>query len=93
MTDMKKRLRIRGRVQGVFFRGWTVERANSLGLGGWVRNRRDGSVEILASGSGEAIEALIEHCRRGPPAAVVTDLEVTDAEEPVPNGFEQRPTE
>lgn len=93
MTITAKRLRVRGRVQGVFYRGWTVERARALGLSGWVRNRRDGSVEILAAGPSEAVEALIAQCRDGPPAAEVTDIDVQEAAEPVPEGFQQRPTE
>ncbi|PWG02792.1 acylphosphatase [Sphingosinicella humi] len=93
MTVTAKRLRVRGRVQGVFYRGWTVERARSLGLSGWVRNRRDGSVEILASGPSEAIETLIEQCRQGPSAAQVTDVDVQETGEPAPDGFQQRPTE
>ncbi|HEY9552768.1 acylphosphatase [Allosphingosinicella sp.] len=93
MTVTAKRLRVHGRVQGVFYRGWTVERARALGLSGWVRNRRDGSVEILARGPGEAIEALIEQCHEGPPAALVTDIEVQESAEPAPEGFQQRPTE
>ena len=93
MTVTAKRIRVRGRVQGVFYRGWTVERARALGLSGWVRNRGDGSVEILASGRSEAIETLIEQCRQGPPAAQVTGIDVDEAKEPVPDGFQQRSTE
>src|SRR3546814_2174963 len=89
---ISKRLRVHGRVQGVFYRGWTVERARALGLSGWVRNRRDGSVEILARGPGEAIEALIEQCHEGPPAALVTDIEVQESAEPAHEGFQPRPT-
>ena len=93
MTVTAKRIRVHGRVQGVFYRGWTVERARALGLSGWVRNRRDGTVEILASGPGEAVDALIEQCRQGPSVAVVTEIEVEDVAEPMPEGFQQRPTE
>ena len=92
MTVTAKRVRIRGRVQGVFYRGWTVERARALGLSGWVRNRRDGSVELLASGPGEAVDSLIEQCRQGPPVAMVTDIEIEEATEPVTGEFRQRPT-
>lgn len=87
-----RRLTVSGRVQGVWYRGWTVEAATGLGLAGWVRNRRDGSVEILAEGPEEAIAALAERCRRGPPAARVERVEVEEAEEAVPPGFAQRPT-
>ncbi len=57
-----------------------------------MRNRRDGSVEILAEGSEAAIAALVERCRRGPPAARVERIAVEEAEETVPPGFAQRPT-
>jgi len=87
-----RHLAVRGRVQGVFYRGWTVDQATELGLAGWVRNRRDGSVEILAEGPEEAVAALIERCRHGPPAARVDHVEVEEADEPAPPGFTQRPT-
>ena len=70
------RIRIFGRVQGVFFRNWAMERARMLGVRGWVRNRSDGSVELLAFGPEEAVETLIADCREGPPAAQVERLEV-----------------
>ena len=85
-------IRVHGRVQGVFYRNWTVTEARQLGLSGWVRNRRDGSVEILASGPAEAIDALIERCREGPPAAQVTRIDSEDSDEAAPAGFEKRPT-
>lgn len=75
-----RRLRIHGRVQGVFFRNWTADKARALGVGGWVRNRRDGSVEVLACGEDEAVEALIAACRTGPPAAEVERIEVEIAD-------------
>jgi len=88
-----RRLIVHGQVQGVFYRGWTVETARALGLDGWVRNRRDGTVEMLVAGPEEAIESLIARCRQGPAAARVEriDVEPADAEE-VPSGFAQRPT-
>jgi acylphosphatase len=89
---MIRRLFVRGRVQGVWFRGWTVDVATGLGLDGWVRNRRDGSVEILASGPEEAVAALVERCRKGPPAARVEGVDVEEADEASPPGFAQRPT-
>ena len=87
------RLRISGRVQGVSYRYWTVGEATQRGLNGWVRNRRDGSVEALVSGPIGAVDDLIEACRRGPSAARVTDIEI-GAEEtmPVENSFRQLPT-
>jgi acylphosphatase len=87
-----RRLTVRGRVQGVFYRGWTVETASALGLEGWVRNRLSGDVEIVAVGPAEAVEALVERCRRGPPAARVEAVEVEDAEPGPVEGFRQRPT-
>lgn len=84
--------RIRGRVQGVWFRAWTVEQAGRHGVSGWVRNRSDGSVEALFAGPSDAVEAMVEACRRGPPAAQVTDLEVAPAEDPGDVPFRQLPT-
>jgi acylphosphatase len=82
------RVRIFGRVQGVFFRNWAMERARALGVRGWVRNRRDGSVELVAYGEDEAVEALTAVCRVGPPAAKVERIEVEIAQgEGPPAGF------
>ncbi len=65
---------VSGRVQGVFFRARTREVAVRLGLCGWVRNLPDGRVEVLAEGSGEALETLLEFCRVGPTGARVDDV-------------------
>jgi acylphosphatase len=86
------RLVITGRVQGVGYRIWAERTARSLGVRGWVRNRTDGSVELLATGDNGAITALIEACRRGPRAALVTDLIVDDAEDDGSAGFSAKPT-
>ena len=86
------RLRIYGTVQGVWFRAWTEREARALDLSGWVRNRRDGSVEILAVGAPAMVEALIERCHGGPPAAAVTRVEVTPATGITPDGFTVKPT-
>ncbi|KAL3716976.1 hypothetical protein ACJRO7_008540 [Eucalyptus globulus] len=83
---------IKGRVQGVFYRNWTIENATQLGLKGWVRNRRDGSVEALFSGKAELVEEMQQRCRRGPPDAVVTGLEVFPTTDDPGTGFERRPT-
>jgi acylphosphatase len=83
---------IRGRVQGVGYRWWAVETARGLGLDGWVRNRRDGSVELLAVGLETATEQLVQACRRGPPAAAVTALELAPADDDRAQGFHDRPT-
>jgi acylphosphatase len=86
------RLTITGRVQGVGYRIWAERAAASHGIRGWVRNRRDGSVELQATGSEDAIAALIETCRQGPPAASVTDVIITDTEDDGGSGFSARPT-
>ncbi|MGE4063367.1 MAG: acylphosphatase [Rhodospirillaceae bacterium] len=88
------RLRILGRVQGVGYRAWTAQRAKKLGLTGWVRNLADGTVECLAQGRGEDIQALIAACHAGPPLARVTQVDsetVLDGE--IYSEFRQRPTE
>jgi acylphosphatase len=70
---------IRGRVQGVGYRDAMVDVAVRLQLLGWVRNRRDGSVEAFVQGPAEAVERIVAWSRHGPPAARVTDVEVRDA--------------
>ena len=92
MSKTTIRVRITGRVQGVWYRGWTVEEALRLGLDGWVRNRRDGAVEAVFSGPEHAVRAMIELCREGPPAAVVTEVTEQAEAEPVAPGFRQAPT-
>jgi acylphosphatase len=69
---------IRGRVQGVGFRAWTEHTALRRGVEGFVRNRRDGCVEALFAGSEEAVTAMIEACRRGPPGARVDGIEARE---------------
>ena len=90
---ISKRLRIYGRVQGVWYRSWMVDQALVLGLKGWVRNRRDGSVEAVISGDETAVREMITRCLQGPPAARVEHVEDAPETTPVPSGFEQRPTE
>ena len=85
-------LRISGRVQGVGFRQYMAYKARELGVAGWVRNRRDGSVEAMAHGPHAAIESLLECARRGPRSALVTDVQVTDGEGTY-STFETLPTE
>lgn len=87
-----KHLIISGRVQGVCYRDWTVGKASTLGLDGWVRNRCDGTVEAVISGNDDAVEAMITACRRGPERAEVSGIEVGDWAEDVPVGFERRET-
>lgn len=87
-----RHLRIHGRVQGVAYRAWTVATARALGVSGWVRNRGDGSVEALVAGDEADVAALIERCRRGPPAARVDRIEESDTPPEPFDGFEPRPT-
>ena len=88
-----RRLVIRGSVQGVGYRYAMVEAARALDVAGWVRNRRDGTVEAFAQGDAAAIEAIIAWCRRGPPAARVTDVETLASEADTAVGeFTYRPT-
>ena len=84
--------RIYGRVQGVFYRAWGSETARGLGLTGWVRNRRDGSVELAAWAPEEALDALYSRCLEGPPAARVERIEVEAAEGDPPPDFTTLPT-
>ena len=69
-------LRIAGHVQGVGYRYWAAEQARELKLAGWVRNRRDGSVEGVFSGPAAAVERMIALCAEGPPDAAVTAVEI-----------------
>jgi len=75
-----RRIVVRGRVQQVGYRAWTQHTAVRHGLGGWVRNRTDGSVEALLVGSETAVQIMIEACWRGPAAASVDALDVHEAE-------------
>jgi acylphosphatase len=85
--------RIHGRVTGVSYRYWTVDQARSLGLDGWVRNRADGTVELVASGPADRVDALIAACRQGPRLAAVTRIDVAAAEpDEAGTGFRQLPT-
>ena len=86
-------LRITGRVQGVGFRYALRDEANRLAVSGWVRNRSDGSVQALAQGSPEAVEALVAWARRGPPGSRVSEVIATALQNAQAcAGFEIRPT-
>jgi len=76
LPKQRVHLRIKGRVQGVFFRYETQSVAQRLGLVGWVRNRLDGSVEVVAEGEKEKLDELIKWCHQGPPLARVDSVEV-----------------
>jgi acylphosphatase len=86
-----RRLRIHGVVQGVGFRYALQREAIRLGLSGWVRNRRDGTVEAVVAGPAGAVEAIVAWSRHGPPSARVEAVDVRD-EEGRFEGFEQQPT-
>ena len=77
---MAKHVLICGRVQGVGFRYAMAEEAEQLGATGWVRNRRDGTVEAVIDGEAAAVAALLAWARRGPPAARVTEVRIAEAE-------------
>jgi len=82
---MAKRLMIEGRVQGVGYRASFANKAIALGLSGWVRNRKDGSVEACVHGEVAAIEAIILWAKRGPATALVRNVTIEDAAEPAPS--------
>jgi acylphosphatase len=75
MSDAIRHVTIRGRVQGVGYRAFVDDEARSHDLEGWVRNRRDGSVEAVFAGPAGAVTAMIEECRRGPSSARVDALQ------------------
>jgi acylphosphatase len=87
-----KSLVLVGKVQGVGFRDWMAVRARRTGLAGWVRNRRDGSLEALIAGDAPAVEELLRACRRGPPGADVITITEDFADPPTEPGFYKRPT-
>ena len=77
MSPARAHVVVRGDVQGVFFRAETRDRAASLGLGGWVRNNPDGTVEAVFEGERERVDSMVDWCRRGPSLARVEDVDVT----------------
>jgi acylphosphatase len=84
------RIRIRGRVQGVFFRAEARARAESVGVAGWIRNADDGSVEAVFEGADEQVESLLAWCRRGPQGARVEEVEAVREEPAGEAGFQVR---
>ena len=86
------RVRIEGGVQGVSYRYWTERVAGGLGLTGWVRNRRDGSVEALFAGPAADVARMLERCKDGPRSAHVTAVEVVEEGGEAPDAFEVLPT-
>lgn len=85
-----RHISVSGRVQGVFFRAWTRERAEALGLTGWIRNCPDGHVEAHVEGEDSLVEQMLELLRRGPPAAQVENLRTWDVEPCEFDDFEVR---
>ena len=81
------RVVITGRVQGVWYRGWTRSTAAAFGLDGWVRNRRDGTVEAVFSGEAASVDAMLQACWQGPDLASVAAVESSPYEGPVDPGF------
>jgi len=90
MSDVRCRVVISGRVQGVFFRDTCERVASGLGVRGWVRNRSDGTVEVAAEGSRDAVDALLDWCRQGPSRADVIGIEVHDEPVAAERGFRVR---
>lgn len=87
------RAHITGVVQGVGFRAWVEQTAARIGLNGWVRNRRDGSVEAVFAGDTGKVDEMLTMCWRGPPSAKVDGVSIEDAPMPDGRGFEVRRTE
>ena len=92
MDEVVLRLEIRGLVQGVGYRWSMVEEARRLGIRGWVRNRRDGTVEAMVMGPAEAVDRIVEWARRGPGSSVVEAVELF-AGEGAFDSFDPRPTQ
>ncbi|MEX0300012.1 MAG: acylphosphatase [Kordiimonas sp.] len=86
------RAQITGRVQGVWYRGWAEQQANELGLFGWVRNRKEGSVEALFIGPQTAVDEMLRLCEDGPDHAVVEKVGTETAQGLAPRRFEIKPT-
>jgi acylphosphatase len=81
---------VRGRVQGVWFRGSCQDKAHALGVAGWTRNLPDGRVEVVAEGDPDAVAELVEWCHKGPPLARVTGVEVQNEPPEGLHGFDVR---
>ena len=87
---MMQRVFVSGRVQRTGYRDWVVRKARDLGVCGWVRNLKDGRVEMLVSGDEDAATALIDACREGPEQARVDHIEAYADVERLPKGFTKR---
>lgn len=86
------RVEISGRVQGVGYRQWCAEEARRRHLAGWVRNRRDGTVEAALAGDAALVDAMLERIRQGPPGSRVDDVAIAPCEATLPTRFEVRDT-
>ncbi|HEY3639207.1 MAG TPA: acylphosphatase [Rhizomicrobium sp.] len=86
------RLRIEGSVQAVGYRNFAIDEARRLELDGWIRNRSDGTVEALASGSTKSVEAFVAACMRGPAGARIKNVDLHKADPPAERGFHRRPS-
>lgn len=89
-ATIARKIQIYGRVQGVFFRQWTLGQARDLGVSGWVRNRADGSVEAYVAGREGPVHQMVDRLREGPPAARVDDFVATEVEVETVDGFSVR---
>ncbi len=86
------RLRIKGQVTGIGFREWAIEEATARKLNGWVRNRSDGTVEMVISGPDDIIKQMLSRCTQGPDAAQVTNIDILREDELPAPGFKRQPT-
>lgn len=91
MADtVRRKVVVKGEVQGVFFRESTEQEAQGQGVSGWVANRDDGAVEAVFEGESEAVEIMVEWCRSGPSSASVESVDSSDEDPEGLSGFEQR---
>ena len=90
MAQVRRRVVVRGEVQGVFFRDSVSRLASQRGVAGWVANRPDGSVEAVFEGAEDDVAALVDFCRRGPSRARVEEVETTDEAPEGISGFDVR---
>jgi acylphosphatase len=86
------RLRVKGRVQGVGFRDWAADEAAARKLDGWIRNRSDGSVELLVAGADESVQDMLRALTQGPALAQVHNIDIHNETEAPPSGFTRKPT-
>jgi len=92
MAEVAVHVVVDGRVQGVWFRAWTRQEANKLGLRGWVRNRRDGTVEAVLCGENSVVDDMVQRLHVGSPASRVDNVTVSPANPPAEMTFVQKNT-